>query len=1011
MFSWGEDSCYEFRLKTVDGSDVARTENDINFFDLRFQITHLSAGDSVVAYIRSDGNVFVIRTHESQDGSRVSGKQKNVRGKEKIRAVSCGDDTVTLLSEEGKVLCLGTTYTPRPLEALCHIPVSQVACGSQHSVALTKDGQVYTWGQNSRGQLGVGKKKPSVGSPQLLNSLSANPLVQISAGGDQSFALSVSGSVCGWGKNDCGQLGLGDTKDRHTPTPVHCLNMKKTIYISCGKDHTAILMKDGTVFTFGSGQYGQLGHNSFRDELRPRLVAELWGAKVTKIACGRHHTLVLTDSKRVYSFGCGEQGQLGRGEGSHQSVPLPVQLAQDTTDGHKIGNIYAGGNCSFAMCTFNEEVHEGSNSGSMDNVTQQSLDNVIDKWVSECNSKSWKKIQKEIKRMFSSASCVNKSFLERSDKHFQTSPTYSGLNLSVARRAFRKLVKNDRVLAEVEAAVMNSLLPSLGGKPIGVEGLRIYLLLTELLHMIQKHKQQQSTKLPEAVAAAMLRLPAASLQVLGDWWSSLKPSTVVKYVKVWKQALSLIVTTNHMTVPRRSGVKAVLQVLQCLYNANNRIVGPRRIAESTFRLEITFNTEFLAQDLLLLHSRSQNQGANDESPILCCFPFVMNLQCKKTLIDLNATVTQVVYQLDQLLMDIFWPFGWLDESTSYTHFELKLKRASLLEGTFEQLGDADHSDFKKPLLVYFDGDSKDADVYKKDFFHHLFHEMASTESGMFMYNDSKTLAWFPSEATLGEKTCFLFGVLCGLALNNQSVIHLPFPMALFKKLVNVEPSLEDMIEFSPGVGKSLQYILEDYVDDDIENLDMYFSVVWDGTEVELDPQNPGKPVTSQNKKEFVDAYVNHGFNASVEEVFEEFRRGFFTVCDLDVVKLLRPEELKGLLVGKETYDWAKLKQNTVYERGYHDRHPTILMFWEVFEELTEDQKKAFLLFVTGFDRVPILGMDQVRMRFQVQCRSTQQYFPEAHTCFSILELPLYSTKETMQARLTEALSHNRGFFK
>ncbi|XP_071401090.1 probable E3 ubiquitin-protein ligase HERC3 [Centroberyx affinis] len=995
MFSWGEDSCHGFRLKTVDGSDVARTENYINFFDLRFQITDLSAGDSVVAYIRSDGNVFIIRTQESQDGSRVSGKQKNVRGKEKIQAVSCGDDTVTLLSEEGKVLCLGTTDTPRPLEISCHIPVSQVACGSQHSVALTKDGQVYTWGQNSRGQLGVGKRKPGVRSPQLLKSLSVNPLVQVSAAGDQSFALSVSGSVCGWGKNDCGQLGLGDTKDRHTPTPVHCLNMKKTAYISCGKDHTAILTKDGTVFTFGSGQYGQLGHNSFRDELRPRLVAELWGAKVTKVACGRHHTLALTDSKRVYSFGCGEQGQLGRGAGSHQSVPLPVQLAQETTDGHKIGNIYAGGNCSFAMCSFNEEVHEGSNSGSMDNVTQQSLDNVIDnvidKWVSKCNSKSWKKIQKEIKKMFSSASCVNKSFLERSsDKHFQTSPTYSGLNLSVARRAFRKLVKNDRVLAEVEAVVMNSLLPSLGENPIGVEGLRIYLLLTELLHMIQTHKLQQSTKLPEAVAAAMLRLPAASLQVLEDWWSSLKPSTMVQHVEVWKQALSLIMTTTYLTDPRGTGVKDLLQVLRHLYNANNRIVGPRRMAESTFWLEITFNPLFLAEDLRLWRSRSQNQGAIDEPPVFCCFPFVMNLQCKKAVLDVNATVTQ---------------------SSSNRYFELRLRRVSLLEGTFEQLGDADHSDFKKPLAVYFDGDSKLTDVYKRDFFHHLFHEMVSTESGMFMYNDSKTLAWFPSEATLGEEKYFLFGVLCGLALYNQSVIHLPFPVALFKKLVNVEPSLEDMMEFSPVIGKSLQYILEDYVDDDIENLDMYFSVDWDGTEVELDPQNPGKPVTSQNKKEFVDAYVNHGFNTSVEEVFEEFRRGFFTVCDLDVVKLLRPEELKGLLVGKETYDWAKLKQNTVYEGGYHDRHPTILMFWEVFEELTEDQKKAFLLFVTGFARVPILGMDQVRMRVCVLYRSTQQYFPEALTCHSILELPLYSTKEMMQARLTEALSHNRGFFE
>uniref|UniRef100_A0A3Q3IRJ6 Uncharacterized protein n=1 Tax=Monopterus albus TaxID=43700 RepID=A0A3Q3IRJ6_MONAL len=196
----------------------------------------------------------------------------------------------------------------RPLEVFCKIPVSQVACGSQHSVALTKsklksgeikcrlqyyrehcssqgsgdvptDGQVYTWGLDSRGQLGLGNRRCSTSSPRHLQFLSAIPLVQIAAGGEQSFALSVSGGVFGWGRNDCGQLGLGD----ETGTV-------KTIHVSCGKDHSAILTKDGVVFTFGSGQYGQLGHNSMRKELRPRLVAELWGAKVTKIACGRYST-------------------------------------------------------------------------------------------------------------------------------------------------------------------------------------------------------------------------------------------------------------------------------------------------------------------------------------------------------------------------------------------------------------------------------------------------------------------------------------------------------------------------------------------------------------------------------------------------------------------------------------------------------------------------------------------------------------------------------------------------
>lgn len=131
----------------------------------------------------------------------------------------------------------------------------------------------------------------------------------------------------------------------------------------------------------------------------------------------------------------------------------------------------------------------------------------------------------------------------------------------------------------------------------------------------------------------------------------------------------------------------------------------------------------------------------------------------------------------------------------------------------------------------------------------------------------------------------------------------------------------------------------------------------------------------------MEAYVNHAFNTSVESVFQEFKRGFFLVCDQDLVRLFRPEELQGVLVGQDVYDWEKFKQvqsakqkqavvsqlqqntcvlymcltllthlqknnfhclqNTVYELE-HVRHSTIKMFWEVFDELTEEQRKDFL---------------------------------------------------------------------
>ncbi|XP_029010158.1 probable E3 ubiquitin-protein ligase HERC4 isoform X2 [Betta splendens] len=982
MFTWGEECQRGFCPKGGSGAASAGSNAGVHHLNLSYHIRDLAAGHNVLVFLKPNGNSFIIRTHESEDGIRVRRRQKFVKCKEKIQAVSCGDEAVTLLSDKGCVLCVEAALPPRPLEGLHNIVVSQVACGSQHSLALTKDGRVYTWGQGSRGQLGLGTRRLGASPPQHLRALSGIPLVQIAAGGEQSFCLSVSGAVFSWGRNHRGQLGLGDTTDRDEPVAVHYLDMKKTVSVSCGEDHTVALTKDGAVFTFGSGRHGQLGHNSFRNELRPRLVAELWGSKVIQVACGRRHTLALTDSRTVYSFGSCEQGQLGRGEDTHPSVPLPVHLPLDGDNSPIIRRVFAGGNCSFATV----ETHGELNTDTAASGTRLCLEDMIDHWTSNCDSKSRRKKKLDIRRMFSSACCVNQSFLEqRKDKHFQTSPTYHGLNLSMARLAFKKLVQKEDVVTEVEEAVL-LLLQSLNTKPLAVEGLRLHLLLTELLHVIQKHGRRHSERLPEALAAAVLRLPAGSLQVLGEWWASLPASTMVSYVRLWKKALSALLASD--LFPSDSRVRNLLGILQHMYNVNRKLTEPRRVPDTHFCL--WFDTEFLKKELLLWH-----MGVSEESLILLNFPILMDLQTKKRLFDLNAEFCKMT--------QAFW---------FHSTLELYLSRGKVLKDTLHQLSAAHHSDYKKSLIVYFDEvlQEDDISVNVKDFFHKVFHEMTSVEAGMFMFNDSETLAWFPSNAALEHQTYFLLGLLCGLALYHQCIVHLPFPLVLFKKLLGIKPSLEDMMEFSPCVGGNLKHILEKYDDDIIKSLEIDFSIDWDGKKVELDPENPEKPVTGQNKREFVEAYVNYAFNTSVAGVFQEFKQGFFQVCDQDLVKLFGPEELQGVLVGDDFHDWAKMKENTIYEGEYQADHPTIKMFWEVFEELTEHQKKTFLWFVTGFERVSVFTMKNITVAVrgkEAEEDSYDQYYPETHTCFSKLELPLYSSKDMMRSKLTEALSKKR----
>ncbi|KAL7877118.1 hypothetical protein SRHO_G00037610 [Serrasalmus rhombeus] len=987
---WGDDVRAGFGLVKPDG--VKKTTSGVFFCSPKSRIKQLAPGKGLVGFVRGEGNVSVIRVPPA--GGLQCGRLKNLELKDKIRLMSCGETQAVLLTYAGRSFWMDTHNHCSPLKELSGRNVIQVVCGDQHCMALTQDGQFFTWGQNSSGQLGLGKGEPSFLSPQPLKSLCGIPLAQICAGGDHSFALSLSGSVFGWGRNSAGQLGLGDTEDRYIPACVNSLTFKKTVFISCGEEHTATLSKGGTVFTFGSGRYGQLGHNSFRDEHRPRVVGELWGSMVSQITCGRHHTLALVESsKTIYSFGCGEQGQLGNGQRTNQCVPGPVHLPPETNHDKSVEQIVAGGNLSYVLCSQqeadNSSVHLELNRG---RGILTLGDGMIDRWISECDSNQWKTIKKEMKTVFSSAACLNGSFIKKScDVHYQTSTSFSGLDMESVRAAFERLAQKEKVLLEIEKIVEKDLLPSLGCTALGAEALRVYLILPEFLRVLNKDLHE--TKLTAELASAILKLNPSMLQVLENYWSELPDDFFKPLVELFRKPSAYFI--SKMTFDQRikcyfKFLKKYVRVLQMLYKAFCK--GQREMASRDFIIyevnELFELLEAVNQELFYMGAQwfvvlKEKRHLEHILQILNSSPCIFNLEAKCNLLKLRK-VREV--------------------------FRLELRRTALLKDCFSQLRAADESALKGCLQVVYSEKHEKTDVNKKDFFYNVFRTLLDPESRMFVYNDTKTLIWFPAEPSLQEENYFLFGCLCGLAFYNKSVVNLPFPLALFKKLADVQPSLEDLTEFSPVLGRSLQYIL-DYSDEDVDCMEMSFAIIWEDKEVELDPNEPGKVVTSSNKKEFVDAYVDYTMNKSVERVFEEFRRGFYKVCDQDLVEAFQPEELKGVMVGTEEYDWSTLKKNARYEGLFNSRHPTIVSFWEVFDELSDKDKKAFLLFLTGFDRVPVLGMDQVRMRVRCLYMSTEDHLPEALTCHSLLQLPMYQTKETLRAKLLEALHHKRGFWE
>ncbi|XP_063166473.1 E3 ISG15--protein ligase HERC5-like [Candoia aspera] len=532
-------------------------------------LCQITCKQGYLAVARTPQTVLLFSRATDEQQQHLVGSRRCIclKEKTKIHSLDCETSHLLVLSSNGKlsehnIATKGTQ--PRLLKELGNKQIVQIACGDHHSMALSKGGELFVWGQNEHGQLGVGREMDLIKEPQLVQVLEGIPLVKIAAGSAHSMAISVFGTVYSWGKNMFGQLGLGDTEDRYIPANVKALDHKKTVFISCGGEHTAVLSKNGLVCTFGAGCYGQLGHNSTRNELFPRLVAELFGAQVTQVACGRWHTLVYIPAlEKVYSFGYGAKGQLGEGRKSDQLVPLPLDLAvrgkkenYRSTSG-KVVKIIARDNQSIVLHLKEKNAYT--------NVTQ-TLATVeeakVDKWLSNSDPSYWNNIKWDIKLIFSSAACINGSFLQKREENFRTSEETAGVDMSAVLLFFEQIATKPKIFTKVIKS-LKSLLHCPPRSPTSPEALRFFLIVPVLL----RKQDLNSDNLLSQLAEAIWNLPQKGKQALGALWSNLEASFFKDLVAMFQRLVSIKLSSFTKTCNKNEYITP-LQVFQMLYKVN-----------------------------------------------------------------------------------------------------------------------------------------------------------------------------------------------------------------------------------------------------------------------------------------------------------------------------------------------------------------------------------------------------------------------------------------------------------
>ncbi|XP_074922250.1 putative E3 ubiquitin-protein ligase HERC6 isoform X2 [Chelonoidis abingdonii] len=735
-------------------------------------------------------------------------------------------------------------------------------------------------------------------------------MAQVAAGGGHTFALSLSGVVYGWGRNNARQLGLSHANTREQvfkPYAVAALTTIGVVYISCGDEHTAVLTQDGSVFTFGDDSAGQLGHRSSTQMPGPQKVEWLDGP-VSHLACGSYHTLVYMSAHgQVISFGRGPQRHTENGTGEQaQNFDISSLVSANDLSGVQVKMVFAGTYVNFVSTLQSQDLEHAGGISPADTLQKISrLDRtLIDKWMAvTVGTDEFQEAKREIAVIFSSPACLSASFLKPSSA---LEANCIGVDLQKARDVFDELTKKEWIVNQINYNLLANLIPGLPLRSPHREALSIFLLLPECSVMC---KEQNLEPFVMRLAQAINSMSDRSSDILEKCWMSLSASFLDAVVQMFKKVVVSQLTFYVSSYYR--GTKPLLEVLEKLYWANRKANYTLQL--SNFYIDEISGTFILPTDVerWRLWQAAANSCHEDDVPVIFCrFPFVFNLVSKTQVFHFDSifmqegakAAAQFILKQNELLRTSQLP--------ELPVFPLQVKRSNLVEDTLRKLSLVEDSVLKKQLLVQFEGELRglDAGGVTLEFFLYLFEEMVNPQYGMFVYCDPASPMWFPTSPSVEKKKYFLFGILCGLSLFNRIIAFIPFPLAIFKKLLDKKPSLEDLKELSPVVGKSLQAVLDYEYDDIEENLQIHYCVSWNNIEVDLIPDGSSIAVNNKNKKDFVNKYVDYIFNKSVEVIYEEFKRGFYKVLDREILRFFQPQELMEVAIGNANYDWNKFEK-------------------------------------------------------------------------------------------------------
>lgn len=363
----------------------------------------------------------------------------------------------------------------------------------------------------------------------------------------------------------------------------------------------------------------------------------------------------------------------------------------------------------------------------------------------------------------------------------------------------------------------------------------------------------------------------------------------------------------------------------------------------------------------------------------------------------------------------------------HSPLRISVRRAYILEDSYNQLRMRSTHDLKGRLTVHFQGEEGiDAGGLTREWYQSLSRVIFDKGALLFTtVGNESTFQPNPNSVYQTEHLSYFkfVGRVVGKALFDGQLLDVHFTRSFYKHILGVKVTYHDIEAIDPDYFKNLKWMLENDITD---VLDLTFSIDADEeklilyernevTDCELIPGGRNIRVTEENKHKYVDLVAEHRLTTAIRPQINAFLEGFNELIHRDLISIFNDKELELLISGLPDVDLDDMRANTEYS-GYSAGSPVIQWFWEVVQNFSKEDKARLLQFVTGTSKVPLEGFSALQgisgsQKFQIhKAYGSPDHLPSAHTCFNQLDLPEYPSKEHLEERLLLAIHEaNEGF--